>query len=376
MSKSTSYLLLIIVFLACCAGVNAQDPQQVNVAVKIIEFQTSKATGTGLSTYFQHRVEPRPYGIVSTGRGAITAASLAFPNTAAGGITLFLDRLSSYYGDFEVVLQALVDQNRAFILSQPKVMVPVGSATPTVIKTTQDVSYENTVVVGATTTQTTAFRATGVTLTVSALQVVDDDGNPTTQDDVYIQLKLIAEINEEGQRITVALDDKASTGTLFTQASNAITVPEFISRSIDTTVWVRQDQVLILGGLYRNTKNKNIASLPWLTQGENILNTVAEWVSPLSDTPEVPLTSALGNRETSEARRELVFMVKADLWRKAYTVTQSLEEYEESEETAVEEGETEEDVIEPRPGPGFFENLMDSLTGDGQSIGNSLGGVK
>jgi len=377
MIKSAQYIpLFAAVFLALGAGTHAQEPPQVNVSVKIIEFQTSKATGTGLSAYFQHRVEPRPYGIVSTGRGAITAASLAFPNTASGGITLFLDRLSTYYGDFEVDLQALVDQNRAFILSQPKVMVPVGSATPTVIKTTQDVSYENTVVVGATTTQTTAFRATGVTLTVSALQVVDDDGNPNTQNDVYIQLKLIAEINEEGERITVALDDKASSATLFTQASNAITVPEFISRSIDTTVWVRQDQVLILGGLYRNTKNKNIASLPWLTQGENILNTVAEWVSPLSETPEVPLTSALGNRETMEARRELVFLVKADLWRKAYTVTQSLEEYEESTEEATGEGETEEDVVEPRPGPGFFENIMDSLTGDGQSIGNSLGGLK
>lgn len=371
MMKNIPYITVLLAF--CCFLAPAQEQQQVNVSVKIIEFQTSKGSATGLSTYFKHRVEPRPYGIVSTGRGAITAASLAFPNVSTGGISLFLDRLSSYYGDFEVVLQALVDQNRAFILSQPKVMVAVGSEAPTIIKTTQDVSYENTVVVGATTTQTTAFRATGVTLTVNALKVVDDDGDPTTQDDVYILLKLIAEINEEGERITVALDDRTGTGgTLFSEASNAITVPEFITRSIDTTVWVRQDQVLILGGLYRNTKNKNVASLPWLTQGQNILNNVAEWVSPLSETPEIPLTSAIGSREDSESRRELVFLVKADLWRKAYTVTQGFEEYEESDEEST-EGEGGDEIIRPRPGPGFFDGLMDTLTGDGQGVNNSLG---
>lgn len=370
MTKPTWYILPVL--LACISGAYAQEQQQVNVAVKIIEFQTSAGKEFGLSTYFKHRVDPRPYGIVSTGRGIITAASTAFPNTSTGGITVFLDRLSTYYGDFEVVLQALVDQNRAFILSQPKVMVPVGSATPTVIKTTEDVSYENTVVVGATTTQTTAFRATGVTLTVSALQVVDDDGDPTTQDDVYIQLKLIAEINEEGERITVALDDRTSTGTIFTQTSNAITVPEFISRSIDTTVWVRQDQVLILGGLYRNTKNKNVATLPWLTQGENIINNVVEWISPLSETPEAPLASSLGNRAEKEARRELVFMVKADLWRKAYTVSQGEEFY--PEETLEGESEGEEEIIRPKRPDRFLGNIIDSLGGGSEGIENSLGG--
>ena len=251
-------------------------------------------------------------------------------------------------------------------------MVAVGAAVPTIIKTTEDVSYENTVVVGATTTQTTAFRPTGVTLTVSALQVVDDDGNPATQEDVYIQLKLTAEINEEGERITVAIDDKNPSGTVFTQTSNAITAPEFISRSIDTTVWVRQDQVLILGGLYRNTKNKNVASLPWLTQGENILNNLVEWVSPMDETPEVPLTSTLGNRAVKESRRELVFLLKADLWRKAYTVTQSEELYE--EEPAEGEAEGEEEIIRPKEPTHLFEGIIDSLTGEGQGVGNSLGG--
>ncbi|HPU99164.1 MAG TPA: hypothetical protein PLO53_14580, partial [Candidatus Hydrogenedentes bacterium] len=146
---TTVFLTLAVVF---GAGIDAfaQAPgelPQVNVSVKIIEFQSTKDSERGLSAYFKQRNEPRPYGRISSGNGAITAASLAFPNSTTSGLTLFFDRLSTIYGDIELVLQALVDQNRAFILSQPKVMVPVGSPTPTTIKTSQDVPYENTIVV-------------------------------------------------------------------------------------------------------------------------------------------------------------------------------------------------------------------------------------
>ncbi len=351
--------------LLVCAVTTAQEQQQVNVSVKIIEFQTSKGMETGLSAYFRQRAEPRPYGQVASAKGIISAASLAYPARSTSGITLFLDRLSSYYGDFEVVLQALVDQNRAFILSQPKVMVPVGAAVPTEIQTTQDIPYEQTVVVGATAVQTTAFRPTGVVLKVSALQVVDESEDPNLLDNVFIQLQISAEIKEEGQRITVALDDSvASAGNTFVRASNAISVPEFISRSVETTVWVRHGQVLILGGLYRNTKNKNVATLPWLTQSENALNSMAGRLSPLSETPRIPLAS-LGNQARDEMRRELVFLVKADMWRKAYTVAEGFGFYDDVEE----EEEEEEEIITPRPTPRFIEGIIESLTDDDLDLG-------
>ncbi len=350
-----------------------------NVAVKIIEFQTSKGVETGLSAYFHQRVDPRPYGRVSTGTGIISAASLAYPSASTAGISLFLDRLSTYYGDFEVVLQALVDQNRAFILSQPKVMVPVGlpgegadAVQPTIIKTTQSIPYENTVVVGTTALQTTAFETTGVTLTVSALQVADDDGDPNTQDDIFIQLQLSAEIMEEGSRVTVALDDSVrSAGAVFTSSTNAISVPEFVSRSLSTTVWVRNGQVLILGGLYRNTKNKNLATLPWLTQGENILNSMTNRLSPVAEMPNIPLASTLGNQDRQETRRELVFLIKAELWRKAYTVTEGFDLFEDFEEEPVED---EEDIVAPRSTPRFIEGILESLSDDHRGIGGTLGG--
>lgn len=375
MIQRYNILLLLTVLLVAGFGF-AQEQQQINVTVKIIEFQTSKGMETGLSAYFAKRMNPQPYGQVSTGKGIINAASMAFQSSSNAGITLFLDELSNYYGEFELVLQSLVDQNRAFILSQPKVMVPIGAAVPTTISTTQKIPYEKTVAVGSTTVQTTDFKDTGVIVNISALQLYDVDGVPTTSEDTYIQLKLTTTVNEEGQRITVALDDNTSSaGGVFTRTSNAISVPEFISRSIDTTVWVRNGQALILGGLYRNTKQKNLASLPWLTQGENMINNVVNQISPINDTPRIPLASPFGNRSDNESRRELVFIVKADVWRKAFTVTEG---FGLESETAAQEGEPEgeEDVIKPKGNTNFLGDFIDSLTNtdEGLGVGGSLGG--
>lgn len=298
----------------------AQEQLQVDVSVKVIEFQTVKGVETGLSAYFKQRHDTLPYGRISTGNGRISAGDITFPISTNAGISVFLDRLSNHYGDFEVLLQGLVDQNRAFILSRPNVLVPVAQAVPTVIQTTQDIPYESTTVVGATAVQTVLFRPTGVMLNVLVPEVTDDDKNPSTTDDIYIKLTLTAQVDEEGQQLVVALDDNlAGAGGVFTQTSNALRVPEFISRSISTTIWVRHGEVLILGGLFRNTKNKNLNTLPWLTQGEDFVNSLVQRVLPFS-APQVPLSTGLGNQRTQEGRRELVFLLKAELWRPSYTL--------------------------------------------------------
>jgi len=299
------------------------EPQQVSVSVKIVEFQTTKGVETGLSAYFLQRNKVRAWGRTTSGNGNIRVADLTFPSTASA-ITVFLDNITTNYGDIEVVLQALVDQNRAFILSQPQAMVTVGGSVPTTIKTTQQIPYEDTVVVGATARQVTKFRPTGVDLTVTAPQMVDDDGNLDTNDDTFVQLTVNASVNEEGQRIVVGLADQTAQGGPFTQSSNAIPVPELITRSVSTTVWVRHGQVLLLGGLYRNTKNKNLTTLPWLTQGEDVAMGLASRVIPGTRSLGSPLSASIGNRRTSEGRRELVFLIKAELWRPAYALPTGL----------------------------------------------------
>lgn len=302
---------------------NPNDVKQVNVSVKIVEFQTSKGSETGLSAYFKQRQRTNALGQVLTNLGYVRAADVTFPTNTTSAITVFLDQIRLPEDDMEMVLQALVNQDRAFILSQPKAMVTVGSPIPTTIQTTNRIPYQNTVVVGATAVQTTAFRDTGVSLTVQAPAIQDDDGNPATTDDTYIQLLVSAAVNEQGQQITIALDDRVATGGIFGAATNAIKVPEFVSRSVATSVWVRHGQVLLLGGLYRNTKNKNLATLPWLTQGENSVLGVIDNVLPTKFLG-TPLSSTLGNSTSHFSRRELVFLIKAELWRPAYTVVKEL----------------------------------------------------
>ena len=381
--------LVFIALLAflCAGAVSAQPQQQVEVSVKVVEFQTTKGVETGLSAYFSRFPitgdwpEGRPYGRVSSGNGNVVSADVTFPSSDST-ITVFLDRITNEYGHIDAVLQALVDQNRASILSRPKVMVMVGQEVPTVIQTTREVPYESTVVIGATATQVTEFRPTGVTLDVRALQVIDDDGNPNPTEDTYIQLVLKATVDEEGKRITVALDDMLATtarGGLFDQGnSNAISVPQFDSRSVTTTVWVRHGQVLILGGLYRNTKRKDLSTLPWLTQGEDMANSLVQRVMPFN-VPSVPLSAGLGNRRTEEGRRELVFLVRAELWKPAYTVAGALGFEEGTEGETLKERMRPTDVIS-----GVLEGitempkgLAEEITGEemeGDAVREGLGG--
>ncbi len=318
---------ILLTLLLCATAWPQAAPRQVDVSVKIVEFQASKGVETGLSAYFKERGELDQQGVViGPGNRLITTGDVTFPSTTTAGLTVFLDRLVSNYGNFEVVLQGLVDQNRAFILSRPRAVVPVGADEagtawpPTIIKTTQDVGFESTMVVGSTAHQVTEFKPTGVTLQVNALQVIDDDGNFSTEEDTYIELQLTATVSEEGQRVVVALDDLlAGTGGIFDNNSNAITVPEFVERSMTTRVWVRNGQTLILGGLYRNQDSKTLNTLPWLAQGEDIANNVVQRILPFS-APGLPLSSSLGNQNTSRERRELVFLIKVENWKRTFTI--------------------------------------------------------
>lgn len=357
-----------------------EPPKQVNVSVKVVEFQTQKGVETGLSAYLARVSRPQPYGGVTTPNGAITSADLTFPTSTAAGLSVFLDRIDMDDYSLEVVLQALADENRAFILSRPKALVMVGppgaaaapapSAPPpgyvapppgsSVIKTVVKIPYEETVVVGYTPVQATQFRDTGVTLVVSVPEVIDDDNDWTTMTDTYAKLQVFAEVNEVGQYRVVSLDSKLAGGADFSLALNSIQAPEFVSRSVNTHVWVRHGQVLILGGLYRNTKDKDLTTLPWLAQAEDTAIALAERIIP-GNFLGSPFSSTLGNRSVSEGRRELVFLIKVEAWYPAYTI--------------VDHGFTEVETTKEKPTPtDVISDVIQGITGVPKGIAEGLSG--
>ena len=293
-------------------------PVQVEVSVKIIEFQVTKGLETGLSAYFANLTRSQLFGRAVEGGAALNTVDLTFPTSTAAGITVFLDQLRLNEGEIDVVIQALVDENRAVIVSEPTALVKIGDPIPTIVKTTQKVPYENAQVVGYTVAQITSFEETGVTFSVNAAQVIDDDGDwsPRSRHDTFVRLDVRASVREEGGRLVVALDDKAGTG----DNKNAITVPEFISRSIDTHVWLRDGQVLMLGGLFRNSENTTISTAPWASQGEDLVQGTIDRFIPGTSIGN-PISTSLGNKQKNELRRELVFLIKAKIWDPNLSIT-------------------------------------------------------
>lgn len=302
---------------------DTKPPEQVIVHVKIIEFQATKGVETGLSAYFKKLPRTGPFGSVTLSGNSIDSADLTFPSSTAAGLSVFLDRISMDSGDIEVVLQALADENKASILFKPRAMVMVGQTVPTHITTSQDIPFESTQVVGATAVQIVEFKKTGVTLNFLAPEIIDDDGNWDTKHDTYIQLNIDASVTEQGQRIVVALDDKLAAGGDFSLAQNAISVPEFVTRTIKTTVWVPEGETLVLGGLYRNNENKTLSTVPFLKQGENFAAGALDRIIP-GNSLSVPLSATIGNQNTSESRRELVFLIRAEVWYPSFSLGSDL----------------------------------------------------
>lgn len=355
----------------------ALKPRQVEVSVKIIEFQVTKGVETGLSAYFKQLPRARPFGMVTTSNNAITSADLTFPTSTAAGLTVFLDRIMISEGDIEVVLQALVDENRAFILARPWAQVIIGDpGEPTEVKTVQLIPYENTQVVGVVAQQITSFEETGVTLKVRAPEIIDFDGDWATRDDMYVRLEIEAEVKEEGQRIVVSLDDELAAGPDPDRPRNVIEVPEFVARGIITNIWASDGQVLILGGLYRNLESRSLTTVPWLTQAEDFAIGLAERVVP-GNSLFSPLSSTFGNRSTSETRRELVFLIKSEIWDPSRTFASDIG-FDEGEDEKGRKSATDavKDILE-----GIKElpqGLAEGLTGDSRDdpIDSNLGGIK
>jgi hypothetical protein len=304
------------------------EPKMVDVKVKIVEFQATKGVETGVNAFFARRNRYRAYNRLTSGRGAITSADLTFPieNSA---ITVFLDQIRMSEGDLEIVLQGLVNESLALILSRPRAKVMVRQAVPMIVTTVKDNPFEEPLSVGNNLVTITRFKKTGVTLNIGVPDLTDDDGDWATTDDSYVRLDITAQVDELGGEVDI---------------QTGFTAPSYTNRMIKTTVWVRHGQMLILGGLYRNRKAKEVASVPWLNQGEKVAVGAAERVVP-GNVLVSPLSSTLGSRRTTEERRELVFFIKTETWRPAYTVFPDESAFDGFEEEEIDAGRTPTDYI-------------------------------
>ncbi len=196
------------------------------IKAKIIEWKLDNALDYGISALYTRNL----------GAGAIVeSADLTFPTQTAidHGVKLFFDSLNAGSGMIELVLEALEEEGKIRVLSEPNITVVEGHAKPAKVSTGMKVPYETTQAAGATVVQVTEFRDTGITLTIEKVEVLNDE---------YVQMQLNVTVSVLTGYVAIAID----------QDGNPISVPELSSRSLTNTILVK-DGTPFIGGILKTT---------------------------------------------------------------------------------------------------------------------------
>jgi len=298
-----SLLILLLVAVALTevhaaegeAATQRAKAGQVEVEIVVMEYTTDDLFDLGISGIYRRLQEG------ATGPGILSLADLAFASLDASGLGLvsFLNNIRISEGEFELLIQALEQNESIEILSQPRLLLetlgeenrkafdeaisdPEKPAPTSIVGTVTRVPFETSKVVGNTTVQVVEFKDTGVRLEAALLDIIGDE---------YVELYLHAAVGAAGPRLRVALAEQPE--------ASVIEVPEFFSRSIRTQVVVRDRQVLVVGALLSTEKAISRRNVPILGN--------------------IPLLKYLFSSYRSHERyRELIFFVKPRIRRGGY----------------------------------------------------------
>jgi type II secretory pathway component GspD/PulD (secretin) len=217
----------------------AEEHYQVRIKAKIIEWKLDNALDYGISALYTRNL---------AAGSIIESADLTFPTQTAidQGVKLFFDGLSANGGETEAVLEALEEEGKITVLSEPNITVVEDHVKPAKVSTGSKVPYETTQVAGATVVQVTDFRNTGVTLTIENVEVIDDS---------YVRIQLNANVAGLTGYVAIAID----------KDGNPISVPELSSRSLTNTVLVKDRTPFIAGILKTSAKLKKEQGVPFLS---------------------------------------------------------------------------------------------------------------
>jgi general secretion pathway protein D len=220
---------------AILALINKLDllPQQVLIEVLIVDLSIDESTSTGLEFAFQDSAGSTNIAGGSTGNSTSIGSSIG---TATAS---FLQGGSFFIGDPDKViaqLQLFASDSKTNVLANP--ILVTSDNKPASISITDEIPIEQTSVstVGGISTPTTTveFRSVGVKLDIT----------PKINSEKFINLKISQEISSQGLNV----GDQ----------------PSFNTRLVNTEVVLKDNQVLIMGGLMRTTTTDSIAGVPIL----------------------------------------------------------------------------------------------------------------
>lgn len=240
-------LITISAFLCSCLALHAEDkpvPPQVRVEVKALEWTTARSLDYGFTVLYTR----------DAGSGAIIdAGDLTLPSQAALdlGLRAFLDGISISQGDFQVIIEALEQVGNVKVISEPTIVCRVEKLSEKVpytaeVKTGSKVPYEAAQTVGVTLAEVTRFRDVGVNLRVGVERIIDNE---------YVQMNIYTSVTNLAGYISVG---KNSEG-------DPMSVPEIYTRTIQNTVIVKDQNILISGVLKTSSDMLKQRGVPWIS---------------------------------------------------------------------------------------------------------------
>jgi len=210
-------------------------PQQVLIEVLIVDLSVDESTAIGLDWAVKGTAGSTN---VSGGVNKATTGSLlgAGIDTATSS---FLQGGSFFIGDPEKViaqLQVFASNSKANVLANPILVTSDNKAAS--ISITDEIPINSTILTTNTnqpvTSTTVEFRSVGIKLEIT----------PKINSDNYVNLKILQEISSRG----------ADVGTQ----------PSFNTRLVNTEVVLKDNQVLVMGGLMRTNTTNTVSGVPFL----------------------------------------------------------------------------------------------------------------
>ena len=223
---------------AILALINKLDlfPQQVLIEVLIVDLSIDDSTATGFQVALQGTSGPHT---IAGGISSTTAKASALGDSIGTATASFLRGGSFFIGDPEKIiaqLQLFASDSKTNVLANPILVTSDNKAAN--ISITDEIPIEQTSVSTSggvsTPTATVEFRSVGIKLDIT----------PKINSDKFINLKINQEISSRG----------ADVGNQ----------PSFNTRQVNTEVVLKDNQVLVMGGLMRTDTTDTTTGVPIL----------------------------------------------------------------------------------------------------------------
>jgi len=222
-------------------------PRQVRIHAKILEWTHDSQLDWGFSILYAKLLGERS--------GIVRSADMTFPKQGglSQGLTVFLDNLGVNGGEgaFEAVVETLEQWGEVRVLSEPYIIVPntrdTGQpAIPRTVTTKSRIPYEAAQAVGNTLAQITLFKDTSTQLTVTVEDIQED----------FVRILVNASVTTLSGYVAVALNNQG----------DPMLVPRTNTRSMVSTILVRNGNTLIGGALKTTTSFGREQGVPWLAR--------------------------------------------------------------------------------------------------------------